>query len=87
MGRFLAKTPAHVRRAERLILFCKEIKRALLNRCVDYNVPIREIDFFVEDLFVKMEFHSDEYDFQTLLTLLLSDEFREGTFRRYRERL
>lgn len=87
MGSFLAKTPAHVRRAKRLVRFCKEIKRALLNLCVDHNVPIHSVDFFVEDLYLKMEYHALEYPLETLLEMLLNDGYIKQTFERYRERI
>lgn len=86
MGQFIANTPAHVRRAQRLVRFCKEIKRALLNKCVDYNVSIHSMDFFVEDLYYKMEYGMFEYSLDSLLGLLLDEGYIEDLFERYRER-
>jgi hypothetical protein len=86
MGRFLTRHPAHVRRAQRLSLFCREVKRALINLCIDRSVSMKEIDYFMEDFFVNMEYHDLEYPLDTLLLMLLDEEFIEHTYHRYLER-
>lgn len=85
MGRYLIKHPDHIRRAQRLSMFCKEIKRALLGLCVDHDVSISDIDFFMEDFFVHLEYHELEYSSEHLLTMLLDDGFIQHTFDRFRE--
>jgi hypothetical protein len=83
MGRFVVKHPDHVRRRQRLALFCKEIKRALLSKCVDSGVSIKNIDFFMEEFYIAMEYHELDYQTETLLHMLLDEGFLAHTFERY----
>jgi hypothetical protein len=83
MGSYLIKHPDHIRRAQRLSLFCKEVKRAIINLCLDQGVPTRNVDFFMEDFFMNMEYHDLEYPIEVLLEMLLDDDFIYQAFDRY----
>lgn len=83
MGRFLVKHPDHVRRAQRIALFCKEVKRALLHLCVDHNVSTASIDDFMEQFTMSMEYSEEEFPNVTLLRMLLDETFIRSTFDTY----
>jgi hypothetical protein len=85
MGKSLTKHPDQVRRRQRLILFCKEIKRALLSMCVDHGITIKNIDYFMEEFYMAMEYHELEYETETLLQMLLDEGFLRHTFEKYCE--
>lgn len=83
MGRNLIKHPDHIRRAQRLSLFCKEVKRAIINLCLDRGISIRNIDYFMEDFFISMEYHAVEYSTEVLLKMLIDEDFILAAFDRY----
>lgn len=85
MGKFLVKHPDHVHRAQRIALFCKEVKRALLNLCLDHNVRIHDIDVFVSVYAQEMEYTDNNFDTTVLLRMLLDDLFIQSTFAAYRD--
>lgn len=72
-----------MRRARRLSLFCKEVKRAILNLCLDRGVPTRNVDYFIEDFFMSMEYHELEYPIDVLLQMLIDEDFILQAFERY----
>ena len=80
----LIKHPAHIRRAQRLSLFCKEIKRALMNMALDRGVSTRNIDYFMEDMFMSMEYHELEYPIDVLLLMLIDEAFIEQAWDNFR---
>lgn len=83
MGRNLIKHPDHIRRAQRLSLFCKEVKRAIINLSLDRGVSMRNIDYFMEDFFISMEYHELEYPAEVLLQMLIDEDFILNAFDRY----
>ncbi len=86
MGKFIATDPETTRRARRIGLFCREIKRAMMNRCLDHNLPTRELDFFIEELYQSMDFQGDEFTLERLLGILLEGDFVDEAFARYSKR-
>jgi hypothetical protein len=84
MGRFIVKHPDHVRRAQRLALFCKEVKRAILSLCIDHDVSTRGIDPFMEQFVLSMEFSENDFENVTLLMMLLDETFVTSTFETFR---
>lgn len=76
-----------VRRARRLGFFCREIKRAVLNLCVDHDVSPRYLDEFMDEFLLSLDYHESEYHIEVLVAMLRDDSLVEHTFRRYRQLL
>lgn len=74
-----------VRRARRLGFFCREIKRALINRCLDRDITLRHLDDFIDGFFITMEYHDLEYPLESLIGMLVDEELVEHTMQRYVE--
>ena len=84
MGKFLAKHPDHIRRAQRIDLFCKQVKRAITAICVDNDVSLSSIDYFIADFSAMLEFDDVEYNLNQLLDMLASEDFIADAYERYR---
>lgn len=83
MGGHLIKHPDHIRRARRISLFCKEVKRAIINLSLDRGIPTRNLDYFMEDFFMSMEYHELDYPIDVLLQMLIDEDFIMKAFDRY----
>jgi hypothetical protein len=75
------------KRARRLGYFVREIKRAVLNMCVDHDVSLRYLDEFMDEFFLSLDYHESEYPVELLVAMLRDDALVEHTFRRYAELL
>lgn len=84
MGQSLAKAPSHIRRAQRISLFCKQARRYLLNYCLDFNLSYRLVDTYIEEMFLSMETAECEYQLDILVAMLFDKGFLTNMVEHYK---
>lgn len=75
------------RKTLRLRNFMREVRRYLYGECIVANIPVATIECFCHDMFVAMAREIDSCEFDTILGLLLSEQFLPDVFSKYKDAL
>lgn len=75
------------RRTTRLRNFMREVRRYLYGECIMANIPVATVECFCHDMFVAMARELDSCEFDTVLGLLLNEQFLPDVFVKFKAAL
>ncbi len=81
----VTKTPPDVRRERRIMLFCNEIRKILVNHCMNTNRSYATVDRYIHDITVTMISNDAmEYSLGELLGMMYDTNFLKNVIEHHK---